>query len=168
MKKIFRCCTPLLFLFALVTFVSCDDEDYSSYVPTFQGFRIDPSEPVVGDSLTITAVQARKGHLIYRATYTWNIQCMSTVMLNKTVKVVYDNEPADPVIGFRLPEDAPVGNYTVKFTANYQYSGQGTTVNNGGTYEDPVEGVSGQINMVNSGLTEGNCSGTYSFVVNSK
>ena len=89
-------------------------------------------------------------------------------MYSGTKKVVYDNESADPVIGFWLPDDAPVGNYSVKFSANYQFSGQGSVINNGGTYDDPEEGISGQINLVNSGLTEGNCSGSDSFVVSSK
>ena len=168
MKRVIRSFVPILFLFSLVGFISCDKEDYNSYVPTFKGFRITPSDPTIGDSITITAVQAKKGHLIYRATYTWEVKCQGTVMYNGTKKVVYDNEPADPVIGFRLPDDAPVGNYSVKFSANYQFSGQGSVINNGGTYDDPEEGISGQINLVNSGLTGGNCSGSDSFVVSSK
>ena len=168
MKSVIRSFVPILFLFSLVGFISCDKEDYNSYVPTFKGFRITPSDPTIGDSITITAVQAKKGHLIYRATYTWEVKCQGTVMYNGTKKVVYDNEPADPVIGFRLPDDAPVGNYSVKLSANYQFSGQGSVINNGGTYDDPEEGISGQINLVNSGLTGGNCSGSDSFVVSSK
>ena len=168
MKSVIRSFVPILFLFSLVGFISFDKEDYNSYVPTFKGFRITPSDPTIGDSITITAVQAKKGHLIYRATYTWEVKCQGTVMYNGTKKVVYDNEPADPVIGFRLPDDAPVGNYSVKFSANYQFSGQGSVINNGGTYDDPEEGISGQINLVNSGLTGGNCSGSDSFVVSSK
>ena len=64
MKRIFWSFVPLLFLFSLIGLVSCDKEDYNSYVPTFKGFRITPSDPTIGDSITITAVQAKKGHLI--------------------------------------------------------------------------------------------------------
>ena len=169
MLKIFiRSFVPFLFLFSLVGLVSCDEEDYNSYVPTFKGFRVEPSEPTVGDSITITAVQVQKGHLIYRATYNWVVKCQGTVVYDSPHKVVYDNESADPQIVFRLPDDAPMGTYTVSFTANYKFSGQGSVINNGGTYDDPEEGISGQINLVNSGLTEGNCSGSTTFVVSSK
>ena len=75
MKKL----TFLFLSIIAIVFVACGDDEKGSYPPTYQGFRYEPSVAYAGDSVFITAVQQRKGHLLNATDYTWS---MNVVLVN--------------------------------------------------------------------------------------
>ena len=63
----------------LVSLSSCKKNDYSSYPPTWKGFKFTNNDQDVnprtgifaGDKITVIAMQDQKGHLINGTTYNW-------------------------------------------------------------------------------------------------
>lgn len=152
--------TKLALLALAVLTAACSESSYESYCPTWLGFtmtkgnypnytKISPTNFVVskGDSLHITACQKERGHLINSTNYTWTI-CYDTLNTSNervharksvTVHTNYDgyvNGSDDPTGHLRIPTNAlPTESGkqdTIKFTAQFAYSGQGVTVENGG------------------------------------
>lgn len=159
----------LFTLLAFVAFTSCEENNYDSYPPTWWGFRFAPYPPVAGDSLKITAVQSKKGHLINATSYTWTLTCNIVKENNLNVDTVltfrqktnYDGiSNADPTCGFLVPENAE-GYATVSFEAVYAFSGAGIQGTSGNDYERP-EGIYGNINSTSAAMT-GSAKGTYRF-----
>lgn len=157
---------------ALATMTGCHDDDRQSYPPTWKGFALAPAKPVAGDSLTVTALQDHKGHLINATQYTWTLSCtvykddLSTeeYTLTETDRTNYDGlNNADPTHRFLLPAGAQ-GRATIAFRAVYNYSAQGIEVSYGGDYERPA-GVMGSI-LSQSGQMSGGASGTMTFNIN--
>jgi len=133
MKKLLLAATALV---ALFSFSACSDDDNESYPPTWKGFTLSPSSPSAGDSLTVTAVQDMKGHLINATTYTWTLSCtlqkaddsVEEYSLTETDKTNYDGlNSNDPVHKFFIPAEAS-GRATITFKATYNYSGSGIQV----------------------------------------
>lgn len=146
-------------------FTSCEEKDYTSQMPTFSGFTLNMDAPSRGDSIVITAKQITKGKLINGTTYQWTItDSRDSTVYTETQEVIYDHEPSDPVLGYRIPANARTGRYTVSFYARYKYSGQGTVMN-GGNYGQSSDGTNGTINPGASGLTYGECKGSVQFRV---
>lgn len=157
---------------ALATLSGCQDDDRQSYPPTWKGFSLAPAKPVAGDSLTVTALQDHKGHLINATQYTWTLTCivykddLSTeeYALTETDRTNYDGlNSSDPTHRFLLPAGAQ-GRATIAFRAVYNYSAQGIDVSYGGDYERPA-GVMGSI-LSQSGQMSGGASGTVTFNIN--
>lgn len=165
MKKIGGVGGLLLLLgLAATVLTGCEEEDYESYVPTFEGFVVSPAEPIGGDSVVFEAVQSQIGHLLYKAVYTWTITYTSTsgeddIEQTVTQKVVYDVQPANPKVGIRVPEGT-TGRLEVTFSGEYHYSGTGVQASSGGTYNDPSTGRYGSIRLVQSSTLYGICRGT--------
>lgn len=146
-------------------FTSCEEKDYTSQMPTFSGFTLNMDAPSRGDSVIITAKQITQGKLLNGTTYQWTItDSHDSTVYQETQEVVYDHEPSDPVVGYRIPADARTGRYTVSFYAKYKYSGQGLVID-GGSYNQGSDGTSGSINPGASGLTYGECKGKVQFTV---
>lgn len=146
-------------------FTSCEEKDYTSQMPTFSGFTLNMDAPSRGDSVIITAKQITQGKLLNGTTYQWTItDSHDSTVYQEVQEVIYDHEPSDPVVGYRIPADARTGRYTVNFYAKYKYSGQGVVIN-GGSYNQEGDGTSGSINPGASGLTYGECKGKVQFTV---
>ncbi len=165
----------LLCLLSLPVFTACEeDEDYESRMPVFKGFKITPAQPKGGDSVVFEVLQSQIGHLLYRADYTWTIrfnpgqgggEARDTVIKRR---VVYDHNPANPKVGFKLKEHE-IGSLSATFEAEYSYSGQAAQLISGGTYNKPVEGHMGSITAVSSSQYYGTCRGaTGTITVNPK
>lgn len=122
----------LLFVAIDFAICSCEKENGISIVPQFSGITCNPSQPMPGDSITLTAVQAQVGELINRTSYDWSFQysyftgdgdAAQDTTVTKSVSVVYDNNPSDPVIGFLVPANI-ASDLNVSIHANYALSGQ--------------------------------------------
>ena len=168
MKKILYFATIAV---ALAALSACSDDDKQSYPPTWSGFTLSPASPVAGDSLTVTAVQDRKGHLINATTYTWTLSCIlyndegmpEDYSLTETFKTNYDGlSSGDPVHSFLIPSRA-MGRATISFQATYNYSARGIEVFYGGDYSRPV-GMLGSI-LSQSGQMSGGASGSVNFTI---
>lgn len=184
LKHIFIC-----FLTALI--FSCSKNDYSSYCPTWKGFTYktgdypnyvsgNPRNIVLhpGDSVHVTAHQKERGHLINATYYTWTIsfdtidvKSGKRVQASKTYskRTNYDgyiDGADDPVCHMLLPENAlPTQNgkpYSIGFKAQYNYSGQGVTIETGNIVDNNA--YSGIITP-QSGPTGGGAVGNLNFNV---
>lgn len=170
-KKLVSC----IFAFVtFLTFVACEEANTDSYPPIWYGFRLEPYPPVAGDSLTVTAVQSKKGYLIYTTTYTWTLSCslridpvtVKDTVLTVTQKTNYDGiSNADPTHRFLIPANAE-GRATVSFEARYAYAGNGVQADFGGDYTRP-EGIRGSITS-KSGTLSGGANGSVTFYIQEK
>ena len=61
-----------------MAFVACEEDKHICTLPSFAGFRIEPTVWNAGDSVTITAVQQSLGDLLYKAEYHWSVECTDT------------------------------------------------------------------------------------------
>ena len=140
--------------------ISCDDTDTESYMPVYEGFSVEPSAPVAGDTIVFTAVQQKKGHLIYHADYQWKLTYATrndegnadTVTYTKKQSVVYDLENENPSVKFFIP--AGVGGIIqASFRADFTYSGIGGSGYDGTDYS--MSGMAGYIRPRASSSTFG-------------
>jgi hypothetical protein len=125
--------TALFGITSLLAFTACEKTDNTSIVPQFSSITCQPEKPAAGDSITLTAHQSVRGHLINSTTYRWAFTYIDGTTFNDTtvvrnVEVVYDAvDGADPQVGFRIPADTPSNKLTVSLTALYSLSGQTAT-----------------------------------------
>ncbi len=165
MNKTLKAFGLFLCSLALPMLTGCEEDDYESRVPVFEGFLVTPAQPKGGDSVVFEAVQSQIGHLLYRADYTWTIRFSpgtgGGVARDTVIKrrVVYDNNPANPKVGFKL-KDHEIGSLSATLVAEYSYSGQAGQLISGGTYNNPTQGHVGKITAVSSSLLYGTCRGT--------
>ena len=143
-----------------IAFASCDDTDSESYMPVYEGFSVEPTDPIAGDTITFTAVQQKKGHLIYHADYKWTVTYFTrdsegnadTLTYTKKQSVVYDLENQDPSLEFLIPAGAG-GEIQASFRADFTYSGIGSSGYDGADYS--MSGVAGYIRPRASSSTFG-------------
>ena len=115
-----------------ISLASCsnDDDKYQSRPPELSEITIQsleegtPTTLRAGDRFVATAVQTSKGHLLYKAEYTWTISPTEGVDYSQKNKstVVYDRESDNPTdtIVINTP-----GEYNITLNARYHASGQG-------------------------------------------
>lgn len=118
----------LLPIFALALgMVSCerDDDKYTSTCPvihdmTFKSVVTETDRIVAGEKFVATVEQAQRGHLLYKADYTWSDGREEGIHKPAFTSVVYDNYSNNPVdtIVFNTP-----GIHQVKLVAKYHISG---------------------------------------------
>ena len=118
----------LLPIFALALgMVSCerDDDKYTSTCPvihdmTFKSVVTETDRIVAGEKFVATVEQAQRGHLLYKADYTWSDGREEGIHKPAFTSVVYDNFSNNPVdtIVFNTP-----GIHQVKLVAKYHISG---------------------------------------------
>lgn len=159
-----------------------EKDDYESYPPTWKGFRIEKDGQAVtgrtvikpGDEITVTAVQAQKGHLINATNYYWALSLPvyadngedvagTNCVLEFSSHTNYDGvDNSDPQCKFRIPDNAycgmelyPTRPATITFEAKYNFSANGVHVENG-QYDISL---SGNITPY-SGTTSGGARGT--------
>lgn len=139
-----------------------DMENYS-YPPTWLGFSLIPSSPHAGDSLMVTALQDKKGHLINATMYTWTLSCtlykpdgsFEKYRQTETDKTDYDGlSNADPEHKFLVPVAAS-GKATISFRAIYNYKAKGAEVHYNDNYVIDIRSQ--------SGMMSGGASGEVSF-----
>ena len=164
-RKMWGLCALLA---CVVAMVACDDDEKVSRVPQFSGFRIEPMLWQAGDSVTITAVQLRQGDLLYKAAYTWRVSVedranaqLDTVFVC-SYSVVYDNDRSNPVMGFRIPAQMDVKQFSIGFTAQYHFSANMPTEFPAGV-NDGRSGVYGTISPSAPGQLSCTYSGNYSY-----
>ena len=56
-----------------MAFVACEEDKHICTLPSFAGFRIEPTVWNAGDSVTITAVQQSLGDLLYK------VSCINSI-----------------------------------------------------------------------------------------
>ncbi len=181
-------------IFASVT-TGCDDKDeYVSYPPTWKGFKVERGGVELttsqlntlraGDKITVTAVQATKGHLINATNYIWTLTLPvydhTSETLAQTDSVIeykthtnYDGlDNGDPCWELVIPAEVYCGREalpdrrpaTITFEASYNYSANGVQAENG-AYDT---GLSGSITPY-SGNLDGGARGTLrGFYIHSK
>lgn len=168
----------------LFSMASCKKNDYSSYPPTWKGFQFTHNDQVVaprtgiyaGDVITVTALQDEKGHLINACKYVWAVRAtiqkedgsykQDSLFYTRTLETNYDYYGGvDPYIKFTVPSKA-VGRATVSFSAEFNYSGNGIQVSDGGSYENPT-GAAGTIRFY-SGAIAGGSRGSVTFNINER
>lgn len=158
--------TFYLLFFALLACAlqSCEKKEYLSYPPSWKGFEC-PENVKPGDTITIRAVQNKKGHLINATTYTWTIYVQredgkEPAELGKSIKTNYDGTSnADPEITITIPNDAVVGQQvTVRFKAYYSFSANGMQ----GSWGKEQSGLSGILNSTSSTMS-GDATGSVFF-----
>ena len=112
-----------------MAFVACEEDKHICTLPSFAGFRIEPTVWNAGDSVTITAVQQSLGDLLYKAEYHWSVECTDTTF-TKDYNVVYDADKSNPYIGIRLPDDFRGRMAKINFSVQYSYSATAPTADN--------------------------------------
>ena len=166
-KQIFPLFSGVAALALMTLFASCEEEDYTSRMPEFSKLEVDYDAPSVGDSITVTARQSKKGTLFNGTIYKWTVKdSKDSIVHEAEQKVIYDNNPVDPVFGYRIPQQAKAGRYTVYFHARYKYSGQGGVLTGGGLGSS--DGSNGNIRPTVSGATYGECKGNVRFEIQPK
>jgi hypothetical protein len=153
---------------------SCDDNDYSSFVPTYKGFSfsvngksVEPTSIYAGDTVTVIAVQNKLGHLINKTKYSWTVQ--TDTITCKPIQVgpysvgVYDDNNINPYVTFVVPDTQK--EVYVSFSASFSFSGTGvtssTSATDGGTYD-------GNIYTIGSAALYGAVKGSVSFLPKSR
>ena len=166
MKKPILTATVAACLLA-VSFASCDENDSTSYMPSYEGFEITPTSPRAGDTLYIVARQEQKGRLIYHADYSWTVRyayfdtekgANDTLVYTKKQSVVYDNENDDPMLKYLIPVVGDGGSVQVTFRGDFRYSGIGASGFDGSSYGS--RNVPGYILWKASSTADGYCEGT--------
>ena len=168
----------------LFTMASCKKNDYSSYPPTWKGFQftcngqtVNPKTGIhAGDVITVTALQDEKGHLINACTYNWSARATiqkedgtykaDSLFFTRTLQTNYDYYGGvDPTVEIKIPTNA-LGRATLSFNAEFNYSGNGIQVSDGGTYESSTS-ISGSIQSY-SGAISGGSKGSVTFTINER
>lgn len=164
--------------------LNVNNNESLSYPPTWKGFQftrggivVNPETDIfAGDRITITALQAQKGHLINATTYSWEVKShmlledgvtyKDSVIYTKTSHSNYDGlDNGDPSITFIAPENNK-GQFVVYFKATYAYSANGIQIPDSCNYE-LSDNVFGNISST-SGVVSGTSSGTVSFIINNE
>ncbi len=135
MKKAFYFVAALCLMLLAV---SCEDSG-GSYPPTWKGFTYEPSTVHPGDSVTITAVQAKKGKYLYTVTYNFSMRVYVEVdgvtqdsTLAYSYKTNYDGtDNGDPQWKLKLPDNTVPTSYPCTFTARWDNYADGR----GGSYQ---------------------------------
>lgn len=158
MKKI---AFTLILLLTCGIFVACDDFEKEPIPPTFKGFTYSPNPLHPGDTVTVTAVYARKGKYVYKPRCTWKITLDTLDAVSNTYVRATINQQRTASIGeenlsqkFVIPTSAKPNqkadcHFDVAFDNAVDASNVGFTLNN--TTE---EGYLGKFNpsVVNSVL----------------
>ena len=113
-----------MLLAAGVIFSGCsDNDDYSVVLPTYsdvvfqQGGEVVSSRSVkVGEPVTVTLVQAKKGVHIYRYTYQWSCSDELSGLVAGQTSSNYDSDATNSF----TPQS--VGTYTLTIRVNFDYS----------------------------------------------
>ena len=142
-----------------MAFVACEEDEHVCTLPSFAGFRIEPTVWNAGDSVTITAVQQSRGDLLYKAEYRWSVECADTAF-TKNYNVVYDADKSDPYIGIRLPYDFRGSMAKISFSARYSYSATAPTSSPSGSASGQP-GIYGSITTTATSQLYGEESGSY-------
>ena len=161
-----------------------NNNDYSSYPPSWKGFQftcngltVNPKTGIhAGDVITVTALQDEKGHLINACTYNWSAKATiqkedgtykaDSLFFTRTLQTNYDYYGGvDPSVEIKIPTNAS-GRATLSFNADFNYSGNGIQVSDGGTYESSTS-ISGSIHSY-SGAISGGSKGSVTFIINER
>lgn len=115
-----------------IALVGCDDTS-ASYPPTYKGFSYEPKTVHPGDSVVITAVQAKRGHYLNATDYSFSLTLTieangetqdSTLSYSRHTN--YDGtDNGDPSWALHLPADTRPGSYTCTFRARWSNSANG-------------------------------------------
>lgn len=160
LKKTIMTKALALVTLALTTAGCNDDDKYESYPPTWEGFKVERGGVTLskselntlraGDEITITAVQATKGHLINATNYSWKLTLpvydgTGTELAEEDSVIEYKKhtnydglDNGDPKWTFTIPAEAYCGKEalpdmrpaTITFEASYNYSANGVQVEN--------------------------------------
>ncbi len=126
----------LLVVCALFTMVACDDDKNAS-APSYWGFTYTPTTVHAGDSVTIKAVQRKKGQYLYSTTYNWSMRLTVVDSLYNVVDTTlsykqttnYDGTyNGDPTWNLKIPEGTTSSSATVSFSASWSNYADGEYV----------------------------------------
>ncbi len=166
MKKIFYSLTVVLCL----SFTGCNDDDSDCYPPVYHGFTYQPNIVYAGDSVTITAVQQRKGNHLNATDYIWKLTLQIEDNENtRDTTLAYNQHTnyggisnADPEWKLKIPNNTIAGTYSCRFEAQWSNSSDGV----GGVFRGGTgEGCYGTITS-SSGVLYSQASGSFSLPIN--
>ena len=124
-KHLILLALPLLL--AAVMLFSCADEKDEYVCPEFGDLVQEPNPAKVGEDVTLTFEQKRKGNGIAGTTYTWIIRNLvpdeetgQLTDLELTVHTNYDGyDKQAPTLTFKVPENCFSGTYIVDMDADF-------------------------------------------------
>ncbi len=123
-----------LIAFAAVSLVmaACSEDEKGSYPPTYYGFDYYPKPASAGDSVTITAVQAKKGHHLNATDYQLSVRVRVDENGSKDSTIVckyhtnYDGtDNGSPTFKVKIPDNTISNSAAVTFTARWSNSSDG-------------------------------------------
>lgn len=116
-------------------FSSCSEDETYSKIPQFSDITFSVNTISAGEKITAIAVQASKGSLLDRTTYTWTMTNGSADSVINQTSVIYDNANGNPSCTLTFPYK---GRYILKFTAKYNISAQ---IGNSGAIQEIKDGT---------------------------
>lgn len=135
MNRLMKLIASTLFMtMAIVCFTSCNEEEKGSYPPAYYGFSYSPVPVHPGDSVTITAVQARKGHYLNACDYTLNVpltleqadgSLKDTTIVSKYHTNYDGTDNGNPTFKILIPANAIDEKPYVTFSARWNNSADG-------------------------------------------
>lgn len=120
MKKLFNLLVLSIMMMALNTSCSSDDDEYQSKLPMFSDMVANMDVIYTDTTVSITAVQSKKGHLLDRTEYHWYMNNTNNCIYSNAA--TYDNTPSNPTCIFKTPSSP--GAYTIIFKGEYNFSGK--------------------------------------------
>lgn len=126
---------------AIACFTACEEEEKGSYPPVYFGFTYSPTPVKPGDSVTISAVQDRKGHYLNACDYTLHVPLglIDESGTRKDTTIVsnyhtnYDGtDNGNPTFKILIPANTSSTTSYVTFTARWNNSADGI----GGDYSN--------------------------------
>lgn len=134
-----------------ICLVACDEDEKGCYPPVYYGFTYSPNPVRPGDSVTISAIQARKGHYLnacdYRLSVPLEIEEKNGNVKDTTIVSSYHTnydgtDNGNPTFKILIPANTLSANAYVTFSARWSNSADGV----GGDYSATGEtGYLGQI-----------------------
>ncbi len=120
MKKLVQLFILSAVMLVVNTACSSDDDGYQSKLPMFSDISANTEIIYTNQSVQFTAVQSRKGQLLYNADYKWYLDSESNCV--SSTSATYDKKPDNPVCTMTAPSTP--GRMTVIFKGEYKFSGK--------------------------------------------
>lgn len=140
----------ILFLLPLLALAlaACDNEKAASLPPVWKGFTYSPSPARPGDSVVVTAVQAKKGKYLNACDYTFSLRIQvqengttRDTTLTHSYHTNYDGtDNGNPSWKFLLPAATVSSSASCTFKARWSNSADGTPVSYASTGGDGTTG----------------------------
>ncbi len=139
----------IAFVATSLVMVACSEDKKECYPPTYYGFTYHPQPATVGNEVTITAVQAKKGQYLNATNYSITMQVTvleDGVSKDSTIVSQYDTnydgtDNGDPTFKIKIPENTISNSTRVSFEAYWSNSCDGLGGIYGGNHTEGYLGT---------------------------